>query len=52
VGALGALLWLGSITAVVGTSSGWAFSVVMFGCGLAGLGWAVTAARRRAREAV
>jgi hypothetical protein len=52
VGALGALLWLGSITAVVGTSSGWAFSVVMFGCGLAGLGWAVTAARRRARPAV
>jgi len=52
VGALGALLWLGSITAVVGTSSGWAFSVVMFGCGLAGLGWAVTAVRRRARPAV
>jgi hypothetical protein len=44
-GALGALAWLVALSAVVGSSIGWALAVIVFGVGLIGL--ATLVARRR-----
>jgi hypothetical protein len=49
VGALGGLLWLGTITALTGNSGGVALAVVAGGAGLAGLGLLVGAMRRASR---
>jgi hypothetical protein len=49
VGALGGLLWLGAIAAVIGDSGGAALAVVVGGAGLAGLGLLVGMMRRASR---
>ena len=50
IGAAGALIWLGLIADLVGTSSGWAVSLVLIGAGLAGVGWLVTTMHRHSRR--
>ena len=37
VGALGSIVWLGSLAVVVGHSGSWAVAVILFGLGLVGL---------------
>ena len=44
-GALGALAWLVAVSVVVGSSTGWALAVIVFGAGLIAL--ATLIARRR-----
>jgi hypothetical protein len=47
IGVLGALIWLSMVAAVVGSSAGWAISLVAAGAALVGLSLLVAALRRR-----
>jgi hypothetical protein len=50
VGALGSIVWLGTLAVVVGHSGSWAVGVIVFGLGLVGL--AAVIARRRVQAAM
>jgi hypothetical protein len=47
VGTVGALIWLGMVAAAVGSSAGWAITLVLGGFGLVGLSLLVAALRKR-----
>jgi len=51
LGALGALIWLGMVGDIIGSSTGWAFGLVLIGLGLVGLS-VLVAALRRSRPAI
>jgi membrane protein implicated in regulation of membrane protease activity len=46
VGALGSIVWLGTLAVIVGHSASWAVAVIVFGLGLVALA-ALVARRRR-----
>ena len=47
IGVLGALAWIGMAAALVGSSAGWALTLVFAGAALVGLSLLVAALRRR-----
>ena len=48
VGALGSIVWLGTLAVIVGDSASWAIAVIVFGLGLVAL--AALMARRHGRS--